>query len=84
MNENFKGFSGFWRGVFSEQDGTPSFSRVATGVVVGFACFWVTLIVLKNHGLPEFLGLGGFVTVLYGTNKLSGAAASIFNKDKTQ
>ena len=83
MNENFKGFAGFWRGVFSEQDGTPSFSRVATGFIVGCALTWVTFIVWKTHGLPELLGLCGFVTVLYGTNKLSGAAASIFNKDKT-
>lgn len=85
MIDEFKGKAGFWRGVFSESDGTPSFSRVATSVIVGFACFWITYLVVKNHGFPEFMGVGGFVTVLYGTNKLSGALSSvagIFNKDK--
>jgi hypothetical protein len=43
----------FVLGVFSD-GGAPSFSRVATGVVVGFACGWVTAIVRVTHVLPDF------------------------------
>ncbi len=70
MNDNFKGFAGFWRGVFSEPDGTPSFSRVSTAVVVAFACGWVTALVHHNHVLPALIELGGFVGVLYGANQI--------------
>ncbi len=70
MNENFKGFWGFWRGVFSEPDGTPSFSRIATAVLVSFACGWVTALIRYTHTLPSLLDLGLFITVLYGTNQL--------------
>jgi hypothetical protein len=63
----------FWRGVFSEPDGTPSFSRVATGLLVSFACGWVTAIVWKNHALPDFAGLALFIGTLYGSNKLATA-----------
>jgi hypothetical protein len=82
MMDEFKGKAGFWRGVFSESDGTPSFARVGTGVIVGFACFWVTYLVMKNHGFPEFAGVSSFVTVLYGANVLKSIADSFANKDK--
>ena len=65
--------SGFWRGVFSEIDGTPSFSRVATAVIVAFAMGWVTALVRSNHQLPDFGGLVLFIGALYGVNKFSGA-----------
>jgi hypothetical protein len=65
----------FWKKVFCEQDGTPSFSRVATGLLVAFACGWVTHVVAHSHQIPDsslLLGLGAFMSVLYGANKLSG------------
>ena len=64
----------FWAWVFCETDGTPSFSRVATAVLVGFACGWVTSIVRLEHKLPDFVGLSLFVTVLYGANKFAAMA----------
>ena len=63
----------FWRSVFSESDGTPSFSRVATAVIVGFSMGWVTALVRLNHQLPDFGGLVMLVGALYGVNKFSGA-----------
>jgi hypothetical protein len=60
----------FWAWVFSEADGTPSFSRVATGIIVAFALGWVSHIVARTHVLPDFAGLALFVTVLYGANKI--------------
>lgn len=59
----------FWRGVFSESDGTPSFARIATGFVLCFACGWVTAIVAHKFELPDFMGLVAFIGVLYGLNK---------------
>jgi hypothetical protein len=66
----------FWRGVFSEPDGTPSFSRVATSVIVAFAVGWVTALVRMNHQLPDFGGLVLLIGALYGVNKVAGAVAS--------
>lgn len=63
----------FWRGVFSEADGTPSFSRIATAVFVAFAVGWITSLVRQNHSLPDFAGLSCFVGTLYGVNKISNA-----------
>lgn len=60
----------FLKGVFSEADGTPSFSRIATAILVGFACGWVTHIVWHKHEMPDLLGLSAFITVLYGVNKI--------------
>ncbi|MGA9042309.1 MAG: hypothetical protein WB421_17380 [Terriglobales bacterium] len=61
----------FWAWVFCETDGTPSFARIGTAVLVAFAVGWVTAIVKWSHALPEFGGLSLFVTVLYGANKFS-------------
>lgn len=63
----------FWKWCFSEGDGTPSFSRVFTGLIVAFACGWVTHLVLHNHTLPEFGGLALFIGTLYGVNRVGGA-----------
>jgi hypothetical protein len=60
----------FWKGVFSEPDGTPSFSRVATGFLVCFAAGWVTHLVWHNHALPEFAGLALFIGTLYSANQI--------------
>ena len=66
----------FWRAVFSESDGAPSFSRVATGLIVAFAMGWVTALVRTNHQLPDFGGLVLLIGALYGVNKFSGAIGS--------
>jgi hypothetical protein len=63
----------FWKWVFSEADGTPSFSRVATGLTLCFALGWVTAIVMKHYALPDFAGLAMFVGTLYGLNRLGAA-----------
>lgn len=71
----------FWAWAFSESDGTPSFSRIATAVIVGFACGWITAVVRWTHALPEFGGVGLFITVLYGTNKVAAAIKPGCEKD---
>lgn len=43
----------FWRGVFSEEDGTPSLSRVATMLLICFTCGWTTYIVRRTGALPS-------------------------------
>jgi hypothetical protein len=67
----------FWRGVFSEADGTPSFARVATAVTLAFALGWVTAIVARTHQLPDFSGLVAFIGILYGINRAAGAVAGL-------
>ncbi len=66
----------FWHEVFSEPDGTPSFSRVATGLIVMFSLGWVTALVRTNHSLPDFGGLVLFIGALYGVNKIGAAVAA--------
>ena len=64
----------FCKGVFSEPDGTPSFSRVASFVLVGFSCGWITAVVHFTHAIPDAVtltGLGGLILVPYGTNQLA-------------
>ena len=80
MNETVK----FWRGVFSEPDGSPSFSRVATAVLLAFACGWVTAIVVKHYALPDFTSLVMFVGVLYGINRGATAIQSFGQKKEGQ
>jgi len=62
----------FWRGVFSDGD-QPSFSRVASGLIVAFSCGWVSHIVWHNHSLPDFAGLALFIGTLYGLNRATAA-----------
>jgi hypothetical protein len=75
--------TGFWRGVFSETDGTPSFSRVATAVIVAFAMGWITALVRANHQLPDFGGLVLLIGALYGVNKFAGAVGSRGSSDRS-
>jgi hypothetical protein len=65
----------FIMGVFSDS-GQPSFSRVATGLIVAFSCGWVTHIVWHSHTLPDFAGLALFIGTLYGAN----IAGNVLNK----
>jgi len=71
-------FRDFLLGIFCEPAtdglaGKPSFSRIATAVVISFGCGWVTAIVRYTHVLPDFAGLIGFIGVPYGINKASAA-----------
>ena len=75
--------STFWRSVFSEPDGTPSFSRVATAVIVAFAMGWVTTLVRLNHQLPDFGGLVLLIGALYGVNKVSAAVSARTAADRS-
>jgi hypothetical protein len=71
MLDEFKGTAGFWRGVFSEADGTPSSSRIFTGLAVAFSMGWITHVVVHNHALPDtttFFGVAMFISALYGLN----------------
>jgi ABC-type uncharacterized transport system permease subunit len=69
----------FWKWVFCESDGTPSFARIGSAVLLGFVCGWVTAIVKWTHALPaDFAGLGVFMMSLYGVNKFT----TKFGKDQ--
>lgn len=63
----------FWAWVFCEPDGTPSFARVGTAVLLAFVCGWITAVVRWTHALPEFGGAIMFMGALYGINKVAAA-----------
>jgi hypothetical protein len=65
----------FWKGVFTD-GGSPSFSRVASGVALAFVCGWVTAIVYRTHAIPELNGVCLFIGTLYGTNSALNAFKS--------
>lgn len=72
----------FWKGVFSDGD-QPSFSRVASGILLAFAVGWVTAIIYHTHKLPdagELIALGGFMTIFYVANRGTAVASDIFKK----
>lgn len=74
----------FLRGVFSD-NGQPSFSRCASGVIVLSVLVWTSHVIFKTHALPDMGGISLFMSTsvgtLYGTNKL-GSMFSNPNKDK--
>lgn len=65
----------FFRGLYSERDGTPSSARWHTGIVIWFACAWVSYLVWKTLKLPDFAGIALFVGTVagltYGANQLA-------------
>ena len=63
----------FWKWVFCETDGTPSFARVSTAVTLAFVLGWITAIVRSSHAIPELGGPTMFLSALYGVNKFASA-----------
>jgi hypothetical protein len=51
------------------ESGEASFSRLGALVALGFACGWITYLVLHTHVLPSVEGLTFFVAALYGLGK---------------
>ncbi len=58
----------FLQQLFSES-GQASFSRLGAFVALGFACGWITYLVLRTHILPSLEGLTFFIAALYGLGK---------------
>lgn len=67
-------FFGFMAGVFTDDNGRPSFSRIGTGMAIAFACGWITDIVRHTHALPDFGGVSLFIATLYGLNTVKNLA----------
>jgi hypothetical protein len=64
----FEKFAAFIAGVFTDENGRPSFARIGAGMALSFACGWITDIVRHTHALPDFGGVALFVGTLYGLN----------------
>jgi len=69
-------FFSFVAGVFTDDNGRPSFSRVGAGMALAFVCGWVSCVVRVTHALPDFGGAALFIGTLYGIN----TAKNVFNK----
>lgn len=74
----------FLRGVFSEPDGTPSFSRISSAIVIICAIAWVTFVVVTKFVIPELAGLAALVGSLYGANKIGNAIGGFMGKRTEQ
>jgi len=67
----------FISGVFSDA-GNPSFSRVATAVLLLACIWWDTYLIYKNKAIPDFGGQIAFVSLIYGMN-VAGATVAKFS-----
>jgi hypothetical protein len=79
------GLGKFLRGLFSEDNGVPSFSRIASGLIILSVLVWVTFIVIRDWKMPDLSGaamfLSGSIGALYSVNKV---ATAIGGKDKDE
>ena len=73
----------FIEGVFSDA-GTPSFSRVATAVLLAACIWWDTYFLYKMKALPDFGGQIAFVTLIYGVNVAGSTVAKFSDAAKTE
>ncbi len=71
----------FLRDVFSDH-GTPSFARVAPGVIIAATLGWITYLVLKNNALPDLTGPTMFVGGSGLTHFLPGKVAGMIDAYK--
>jgi hypothetical protein len=80
---NFKTTYKFLKEALSESNGTGSFSRVASAVIITSTIVWISFLVFTTHTMPDLAGPTLFMAsgsgVTYGTNKLSSALGG---KDK--
>jgi len=69
----------FWRSVFSEADGTGSWSRVSSAMTLVASLVWVSYVVLHTKAIPSLDGVALFIgtgNVSYVANKVSTAIAA--------
>ncbi len=71
----------FWVAVFSDQ-GTPSFSRVTTAVIVAAALFWISFIVYETRVIPDVGGVVLLIGTLYGANVAGNVGKAFADKGK--
>ena len=76
----------FLKSVLSESDGTGSWTRLGSCLIVLSTLGWITHVVWKTHAIPDLGGATAFMTtgsgVMYGTNKLSSVVSAITGKGK--
>lgn len=81
-----KSLFGFLRSVFSESDGTGSWSRCGSLMIVLATLGWITHVVWRTHVIPDLGGATAFMTTgagtLYGTNKLGSIVSALTGKGK--
>jgi hypothetical protein len=51
------------------ESGEAGFGRLGAVVTLGFACDWITYLVLHTHVFPSLEGLTFFIAALYGLGK---------------
>ena len=76
MAEFFK----FLRSVFSESDGTGSWSRIASCVALIAVVGWVTYIIVSTKAIPSLDGPISFIAAPYAINLTHNGLTTIFSK----
>lgn len=61
----------FFKSVFSEADGTGSWSRVQSAIALVAVLSWVTYLVIKTKALPDLTSATIFVSGSYVANRIS-------------
>lgn len=82
MRELFR----FLRSVLSEPDGTGSWSRCGSLLIVLCTLGWITHVVWRTHAIPDLGGATAFMTTgagtMYATNKASSIVSAFTGKGK--
>ena len=73
----------FTEGIFSDA-GNPSFSRVATGVLLICCIWWTTYLVYKNKAMPDLGGQIAFISLIYGVNVAGSTVAKFSDAAKVE
>jgi len=75
---------GFWRSVFSESDGTGSWSRIAGCFSLAAVLAWATRVVLFTHAIPDLTNPALFISAPYGFNLAHRVATAAVTKAPVQ
>lgn len=67
-------------GLFREPDGKPSFSRIASAVILAATLVWSSYIVIETQKIPDLLGVTALVSSLYAVNRIGNAVDSVMSK----
>lgn len=77
MKDYILAFIRYMAGFLRDDDGSPSFSRMGTAIILGFECYWTSQIVRDTHHLPDFGGLAMFLSALMAVNRADNVAGAI-------
>jgi hypothetical protein len=71
---------GYFKGLLRESDGTASFARTGSLILLLAVLGWISYVILHTHSIPALADVKEFLTgsflCLYGVNKTANVASS--------